>query len=155
MYLKMKGIDIATKIDLEESDLVARYYDKYNERYKEVELPPETEKIFDEFRILMLADDLSDPKLVEDMITSYRYMVATGNIFGSEILKLIEIKKNNPNFCIKRVNEGAYYRGLDTSINLCDSGLSTLNHETGHALYHLLADKKMPEEYPKFVEQFK
>ena len=36
-----------------------------------------------------------------------------------------------------------------------DSNMDTLNHETGHALFHYLTDKKLPEGFEELISRLR
>jgi hypothetical protein len=157
VLLRLNGIEQKDiKINLHSMNIVDEYFEKFNSQFREYELDEEGKALIDEFRTLMLSDDLSTPKMIDAMITSYTYLIATKNEYGiREIKKLIEIKKAKPEFCIRLNKDGSFYREIDNSINLENVGLNTLNHETGHALYHNLTDQDIPEDYERLLYEIR
>lgn len=153
VYLRSIGIE-QDYINFEPyiHSLVEDYYNKNHEYLKSLPITDEEEKILDEFKNLMLSDNKSDKYFVEFMINEYRYLLSVKNEYGlKELKKLIEIKRNIPDFCIKKTKKEAYYSNYSKSINLENGCLEVLNHETGHALFHILSDGKVPQEFEKIV----
>ena len=151
--LKLYGINQKDiKIDLKSHDIVNDYYNGFNREFTKRELSEEALSLIEEFRSLMLSDNLSDKEMIEAMVTSYTYLISINSEYGiSELMKLIEIKKNKKDFVIKKSYNGSFYHISTSSINLENICLNTLNHETGHALYHLLTDAKVPDGFEKIL----
>lgn len=157
MMLRLNGIEQKDiNIDLHSMNIVDKYFETFNAQYKDLKVSSEEKALLEEFRILMLSDDLSTPEMVDATITSYTYLMATKNPLGiREIKKLIEIKKADPRFAIRKEKRNSFYRELDNSINLENVGLNTLNHETGHALYHNLTDQDIPEAFEQILYEIR
>lgn len=144
------------KIDLHSMGIVDSYFEQYNSQFRNLELDEESKSLLEEFKSVMLADDLSDPKLIDAYVTSYTYLLATHNPYGErELRKIIEIKKANLQFCIVQEKDNSYYQEMTNSVHLETICLSTLNHETGHALYHNLTDAVPPADYARLVYEIR
>lgn len=136
--------------------LVDDYYQKYHNYLASLQVTDEEQELLDELKSLMLKDNKSNKEFVEYMINEYRYLLSVKNEYGiKDLKKLIEIKRNVPNFCIRKTNKDSYYSNYSKSINLENGCVEVLNHETGHALFHILTDRKAPEEFEKMVYQIR
>ncbi len=157
VLLRLNGVEQKdVKVDLHAMNILGEYFEKYNSQFRNYELDPESQSLINEFKDLMLSDGKSDPKLIDAYVTTYTYLLATRNPLGEkELRKLIEIKKNDPNFVIVEDKTGSFYREHDNSIHLENVGLNTLNHETGHALYHNLTDVDVPSEYESIIYEIR
>ena len=166
MILRLGGAEQKEiKLDSITRDLQREYIDDFYREYDEYKLDPESESLLREFEILM-SDGKSDMDYVQAMIRSYRHIIYINSIHKAELIHLIEIKKRDPNFSLKKVEAGAYYNSTSNTINLDDANIETLNHETGHALFHNMTDGHLPldnitqifdilEKSPKFLEKVK
>ena len=157
ILLRMNGIEQKNvKVDLHSMDVVEDYYENFNSEYRNIEVNEEGRALINEFRTLMLSDNKSDPKMVEAVITSYTYLIASNNEYGlRELRKLIEIKKNKPKFSIKYNKGGSFFQGYTNSVNLENICLNTLNHEMGHALFFNLTDREIPSEYEQIIHEIR
>lgn len=136
--------------------LVDDYYQKYHDYLASFQVTDEEQELLDELKSLMLKDNKSDKDFVEYMINEYRYLLSVKNEYGErELRQLIEIKRNVPNFCIRKAKKEAYYSNYSKSINLENGCVEVLNHETGHALFHILTERKVPKEFEKIVYQIR
>ena len=100
-------------------------------------------------------DKKSDPYLVYALVASYRKLLSDNSEYAYEIKQIIEIKKNNPDFVLKYVKDGAYFNGFKQMIGMEDANIDTLNHEMGHALYHYLTEEDYTEEYEQLMTRLK
>jgi hypothetical protein len=92
-------------------------------------------------------------RLVDALITSYRYATSVNPIFIEELKVLIEIKKKNPDFHYKRIDGGAYF---DSESVCCDNAtIGTLIHETGHAIHHYTTNDEVPQGFYELIEKIK
>ena len=102
-----------------------------------------------------MSDGKSDPKILDTLISSYISLLSRNSKYALEIRHIINIKKENPDFSYKRIETGAYYSSLEKSVSMDNENIDTLNHETGHALFHNLTDGKYPYEFEKAMEKMK
>ena len=155
MCLKLNGIEQKDiKVDLHSTELLDDYNEVFNSQYEKLELSEEDENLLKQLEGVMLADGKSDKELVGALITSYRYQLYTDNPFGRrEIQKIIEMKTNGHGFSIRRDDNNSFYSNMCQAVFLENTNLNTLNHEMGHALFHLLTETKVPEEYTRMVLQ--
>lgn len=145
-------IDIKTK-DINFSD---EYIKDYNDNYIQgcVSICP---KLLEELKELFYNDDKSDKKIIDVLITSYTYLTSENNpnnqMFMHELEQLIEIKKHNlTNFTYTRIDDGAYFTS-EKGVCLSKDVISTINHETSHALHYYLSNYYIPDNYCEIVER--
>ena len=125
-----------------------------NEKYCDgIITTPTVEPLLQELRELFLNDGQSDKDLIEALVTSYRYTTSVNPIFIEELKLLIEIKKKNNDFTYKKEKDGGYFNPRMKSVVVSDTTISTLNHETGHALHFFLTDYKLPEQYESIISR--
>ena len=94
----------------------------------------------------LMNDNQSNKDMVEAMLLSYAKEISKGNENAIiELEKLIEIKRNNPNFKIFRSDNGSYFNEND-GIGLMSCDINTLNHELGHLFHYYLAQDSIPNE---------
>lgn len=152
-YLKSIGIE-QNKVEMKlySNPFVDNYLQEIVNDSLSTSIDDESEKLLEEFKSLMLYDGNSDRKLVDGVLANYRRLISNNNEFGKEeIKKLIEIKKNNPDFKISKSTEGSYFQPYTSSVCLEKPVFNTINHELGHAFYNLLTSKTVPEEYTRIA----
>lgn len=102
---------------------------------------------------LFINDGKSDPELISALVTSYRDALLVDyktNI--QELRSLVEIKTQNmDSFFYIRKEESGYFSG--GSVYCDDNTISTLLHETGHALHYYLSKFHTPDEYDDILKQ--
>ena len=125
---------------------------KMNETYAEGLVCP-CEDLLAELRELFVNDPETDIRLVDALITSYRYATAVNPIFIEELKVLIEIKKKNPDFHYKRIDSSAYFDG--ESVCCDDATIGTLVHETGHAIHHYTTNEEVPQGFYELMERIR
>ncbi|MBR3210220.1 MAG: hypothetical protein IKF82_08180 [Bacilli bacterium] len=151
IVLRNLGIeDTAIDIRTEDVKFSDTYIEEYNEKYAS-ECESVCPELLDELRDLFYSDGVSDKSAIDSLIISYTYLTSDGNLnkemFIQELKKLIEIKKNNfDNFTYTKIEDGAYFRRGE-GISLNNNVISTINHETSHALHYYLASDYVPENY--------
>ena len=155
MRLRIEGIEQSVIDFTSDSREYARaFMEELYSQYDELEISPENEALIAEFKELMMADGKSEEELVNAMARSYRHLIYINPQSGvDELKKIIQIKRNNPDMCIKEVENGCYYRSSESSIYMDDNNIDTLNHEAGHMLYDQLTGKTMPEGFEEVVER--
>ena len=154
-YLRSKGIDQKEiKIPLHSMDIVDEYYNKETKQYQQEKVTEEQEDLLNRFRELMIVNEETNRSYLEALIASYRHLMHLGNPLGEiELRKLIDIKEKDPEFAI---TEGSgYYNETNNSIYVNNTCINTLNHETGHLLFHNLTDKEVPQEYYHIVRELR
>lgn len=157
IFLKSKGIE-QDIVDFEMviPKVVDDYYEKNINLLKTMPTKEEEQSLLDEFKNLMLSDNLSDEVFVEYMINEYRYLISVKNEYGVRDLKsLIEIKKNIPAFCIRKSDNGSLYVDKIKTVFLEDSCVDVLNHETGYVLFEILTDEQVPQEFEVIVNKIR
>lgn len=117
----------------------------YNNTYQGNISSP-VENLLDELRKLFENDHHSDKDLINMLIASYRYNTSINEIFIKELQALIEVKKNHPEFYYLKNSNGDYFSKHE-GIVMQSSIISSLNHETGHALHCFLAHYEVPDNY--------
>lgn len=145
MIIKLKGLE---QEELHFDSITEKLEDEYlngrRREYEATELTPEQEQLLDSLRNAY-SDGLGDPVLIAALIANYRYLLSIGSAHIEDIYHLIGIKQQYPQFTYKSIKDGAYFSSHDKAISMDDSNMDTLNHETGHALFYFLTDKKLPE----------
>ena len=155
MIIKLRGQkqenirfeSITTKLERE-------YLTNLRFEYEAIKLDEESEKIINEL-FQVMDDKKSDPYLVYALVASYRKLLSDNSEYAYEIKQIIEIKKNNPDFVLKYIKDGAYFNGFKQMIGMEDANIDTLNHEMGHALYHYLTEEDYTEEYEQLMTRLK
>lgn len=149
LYLKSIGIEQEkVEMKLYSNPLVEKYLQEIVDTSLRIPVDDESKVLLDEFKSLMLSDGNSDPKLIEEVVANYRRLLSNNNEIGKvELKRLIEIKKNNPDFKISKSTEGSYFRPYTSSVCIEKPVFNTINHELGHALYNLTTSKTVPREY--------
>lgn len=153
MILKLKGYEHKNiKFESITREIEEEYLDGERKKYETLTLNEEQEillkKLYD-----VMNDGVTDLKLLDSLIASYRHLLATNNKYAYEIYHLIDIKKNNPSFSYTTIKDGAYFSPYKGYIAMSDSNMGTLNHETGHAIFHYLTDKNTPSEFAELVNK--
>lgn len=100
-------------------------------------------------------DGKSDPKMLHVLIALYTHLFATKNIYANEITSLIEIKRNNPDFHLGTIEEGAYFSPQNSCIEMSTLNPDELTHEIGHMINHFLGDKKVSQEFIILIEKLR
>ncbi len=157
IFLKSKGIEQdIINFEMVITSVADDYYQKYMNHLKAMPITEEEQSLLDEFKNLMLSDNLSDRDFVEYVVNEYRYLISVKNEYGIRDLKsLIEIKKNIPTFSIRKSDKGALYEDRIKTLFLEDSCANVINHETGHILFQILTDKQVPKEFEVMVKQIR
>ncbi len=121
-----------------------------NEKYSEGIISP-VEDLLEELKNLFYNDGKSDKELIDALITSYRYTTSVNPIFIEELKKLIFIKKEVPTFYyIKQAKNN--FSSSNSYISSQSPTISTLNHETGHALHYFFTKNEVPIEYDDVID---
>lgn len=157
IFLKSKGIEQdIVNFEMVIPSVVDDYYKKNTSHLVTMKVTEEEQSLLDEFKNLMLSDNLSDKDFVEYVVNEYRYLISLKNEYGIRDLKsLIEIKKSNPTFCIRKSDKGALYQDSIKTLFLEDSCANVLNHETGHVLFQILTDQQVPKEFEVIVRRIR
>lgn len=155
LYLRIKDIKVdGLKFDENGKITADEYYEKNNAECDDIEIPLVQEGFLEDFKNLMLSDNKSDPNMINLLVRSYRRLISMNPYQGiTELRRLFEIKKNEPEFRITKSSNGGYYSAYSKEICLNDLSMSVLNHEMGHALYELLTNKDVPKEYEELIDK--
>lgn len=118
-------------------------------------LDKDSDYLIKELEGLFISDGKSDKDLINLLITSYRdALFINYDITIREIEKLIEIKKNNfDKFYYVKDNDNSYFSSNDGCIHMDGGCISTIIHETGHALHYYLTELKVPDNYDEIVKR--
>lgn len=155
IVLKNLGIDdnlikFKTK-DVRFSD---SYIEQYNSEYTN-NCESVCKDLLNELKELFYNDGKSDKKLVYLLISSYEYLTSINNssyeMFVLELKQLIAIKKQNMDkFIYNRIDNSAYFN-KDEGVCLANDIISTINHETSHALHYYLSNDYIPDNYTDII----
>ena len=157
LYLRIKGIKTNGLILGKDGRVLSNeYIEKNNSKLDSIKLDERLEGKLEEFRKIMFSDGKSDAYLVQTVMRAYRYLLSVNHPYAvKELDNLMEIKKKNPDFSIKEDTSGSHYNGLEKVVFLQDEDFAGMHHEMGHALFDLLTDRKIPDEYGKIIEKLK
>lgn len=160
LVLKNLGLEL-TNINIKKEDprFSDEYINEFNNKYSEKHISACPE-LLDELKDLFYRDGKSDKQLIDTLIISYTYLTDINNpnneMFILELKQLIEIKKNNyEKFTYTKISDGAFFASYDGGICMDDTIISTINHETGHALHHYLSNDYMPEDFDEVIEHIR
>ncbi len=149
--LKLLGIsDSLININYTKFQCSDIYRKQKNSIYDENMVSP-VDDLLNELESLFENDGHSDKEIISALITSYKYSTSVNPIMIEEVKQLIEIKKNNPDFYYLKKIDGGYFSCFDKAVIVENSTISTLNHETGHAIHYFLADFQIPENYDSLI----
>ena len=156
LTLRNLGVEEASiKIKTNDTSLTDEYIWQFNEDYVKgcTSICPE---LLDELKELLYNDGKSDKKAVDALICSYTYLTSVNHpnkeMFMLELQKLIEIKKHNVDeFVYKKIDGRAHFSLEGVCLN--NDIISTINHETGHALHCYLTDYFVPSKYEEVIER--
>ena len=149
--LRILGVkDTMIDIDYDKLDCSDIYRQSANNQYADSIVSP-VENLLEELKQLF-NDGHSDQKIIEALITSYRYSTSVNELMITELVKLIEIKKKNPDFYYL-LGDRSYFNPINKSIVLSSVTISTINHETGHALHFFLANSDVPIEIYDIIDR--
>ncbi len=147
--LKLLGFDNAPiKLQYDKFDCDTIYRGENNDEYAKGIASP-VEDLLTELRNLFEQDGKSDKSLIDALVISYRYTTSINPIFIEELKLLIEEKRKNPNFCYRKEEDSGYFNGREVIVP--DSTISTLEHETGHALHCFLTGYEEPDDYEEVI----
>ena len=157
LILKNLGIeDSVIDFKATETKFSDLYIDEYNERYARDSVSVCPELLY-ELKDLFYQDGISDKAAIDSLIISYTYLTSEESpnkeMFVQELKHLIDIKKNNyDKFTYTKTDDGAYFR-RGGGVCLNNNVISTINHETSHALHYYLASNYVPENYLEVISR--
>lgn len=151
--LEQKNVDVI----IDKPNFTEGYLDDVKSTLGIGPLPLEGQFLLEKLERSFMSDGKSDPGLVSALVSGYRdALINNYKINIQELRSLVEIKtkKMDRFFYIKEENSG-YFRPSTGSVHCDDSTISTLLHETGHALHYYLSNDKVPEEYNEVLERIR
>lgn len=154
--LKSKGIEQKhVNIPLENSNFDKEYLKGIEVRYGIGPLLNEGEFLLNKVYELFMNDGKSNPELISSLISGYRQSLFENYELNiQELRNLVEIKEKNPHkFIYIKTEQGAFFRPSTGEIHCDKNVVSTLLHETGHALHYYLIDSRIPQEYPEVINR--
>lgn len=118
-------------------------------------LDKDSDYLIKELERLFISDGKSDKDLINLLITGYRNALFINyDITIREVEKLIKIKKNNfDKFYYVKDKDSSYFSPNNGCILMNDGCISTIIHETGHALHYYLTELKVPDNYDEIVKR--
>lgn len=151
--IEQKNVDIITN----KSNFTKEYLDNINPTFGIGPLRPEGEILLKQIEDLFLNDGNSSPELIFALISGYRdALINNYEVTIHELINLVEVKKQNiDKFFYIKEEETGYFNIWSGSIYCEDATISTLMHETGHALHYYLSNNKIPEKYNEVVERIR
>lgn len=130
--------------------------DYLNKEQSELGIGPMLEDggaLLDRLYNMFINDGKSDKDLVEALIAAYRDALITNyDITICELANLVKVKEENINkFFYLKTDDGACFRPIDGCVYCEDKIITTILHETGHALHHYLTETKVPDNYSEVL----
>ena len=118
-------------------------------------LDKDSDYLIKELERLFISDGKSNKDLINLLITGYRNALFINyDITIREIEKLIKIKKNNfDKFYYVKDKDSSYFSPNNGCILMNGGCISTIIHETGHALHYYLTELKVPDNYDEIVKR--
>lgn len=118
-------------------------------------LDNDSDYLIKELERLFISDGKSDKDLINLLITGYRNALFINyDITIREIEKLIKIKKNNfDKFYYVKDKDSSYFSPNNGCILMNGGCISTIIHETEHALHYYLTELKVPDNYDEIVKR--
>ena len=118
-------------------------------------LDNDSDYLIKELERLFISDGKSDKDLINLLITGYRNALFINyDITIREIEKLIKIKKNNfDKFYYVKDKDSSYFSPNNGCIFMNGGCISTIIHETGHALHYYLTELKVLDNYDEIVKR--
>lgn len=118
-------------------------------------LDNDSDYLIKELERLFISDGKSDKDLINLLITGYRNALFINyDITIREIEKLIKIKKNNfDKFYYVKDKDSSYFSPNNGCILMNGGCISTIIHETGHALHYYLTELKVQDNYDEIVKR--
>ena len=152
LELASLGIEVGALyvLDGNISDLHNSYFTSYTENYAKG-CENNCEALIKEFSDLYSKDGLSDQKVIDGLISNYKYLSSVNLELASlELEQLIAIKKNNHRFhfkslarsCFSSSDEAVYTKGY----------MEATNHEISHALHYYLDGFSEPDNYLEVIQ---
>lgn len=158
IILKSRGID-QQNVDIinDKPNFTKEYLDNINSTLGIGPTYLEGEFLLRKMEELFMNDGTSNPELISALIKGYKdALINNYEINIQELRSLIEVKTQNiDKFCYIKEENSGYFSNATGSVYCDDATISTLLHETGHALHHYLIDGKIPEKYEEIVEKIK
>ena len=130
--------------------------DEFNNSYLN-NLEPVQKELLNELKELFYNDGKSDKEIIDTLIISYGYLLTSNKDFAEEEIKqLISIKKNNyEKFVYIKNKDKSFFSLTDGSVNIDKLNISTINHETSHALHFYLGNNYTPNNYFEIIERIR
>lgn len=118
-------------------------------------LDNDSDYLIKELERLFISDGKSDKDLINLLITGYRNALFINyDITIREIEKLIKIKKNNfDKFYYVKDKDSSYFSPNNGCILMNGGCISTIIHETEHALHYYLTELKVLDNYDEIVKR--
>lgn len=162
LYLKLKGLDFDTKhgidFDILDNEAYAKeYLKKQNSQIKNsIDYSLLTEE---EITLLMELEDLlidsNNKDIVDTIVLSYALQLYNDNTYAlSELKKLVEISKNNPNFKVNKSSNYSYFNPK-TGLSIDISNINNINHELGHLFHYYLANEETPQQLEEILNKIR
>lgn len=102
----------------------------------------------------VMNDGKSDAELLYSLIAFYTHLFSIKNPYANEAIRLIDIKRNNPDFHFIK-SRGDYFTYKLNRVELETINPDVLSHELGHALFHYLTDKQIPQEIMDQIKELR
>ena len=141
--LKLLGIEnTPIKLQYDKFYCDTIYREENNDDYAKGIISP-VENLLTELRNLFEQDGKSDKSLIDALVISYRYTTSINPIF------IEEEKKKNPDFYYIKKEDSDCFNGIE--VIMSNPTISTIEHETGHALHCFLSGYEEPDDYDRII----
>ena len=143
--LNRLGFDIQNLNILTENDAMSlkekyareKFYSRYKEKQYKNEISVEASSAIEEFRNIMNSDGNSNSQLIELACAAFTEQFANNNAYAmSDLYSLINIKKQNPRFCIKKGPSPSFQYVAETLYLDSIWNIDAFNHESTHAMHY-------------------
>lgn len=139
--------------DEHKETLITKYEKEYfnkrlNKEQAMKEISIEAIAAIEEFKTIMNTGEKSDPELIELGCLAFIEQFVNNNSHAmNDLYSLINIKKQNPEFCIKK-DKQSRFNSKEKAIYLSSIyNIDTFNHESTHAIHYYANDFAKPNEF--------
>lgn len=155
--LRSRGIEVKdVNVPLIENSFASEYLKTEQYRYGIGPIQKKGEYLLKELKKIFLSDGKSNTDLTNALILGYKHaLIHNYDFVIKELEELIILKKINKRFSYLKIDEGNYFRKIFGSV-FCDTvSITTLMHETGHALHYYNAKNSYPNNLEQIIEKIK
>ena len=154
VILKMHKIKkVKITIDSITHDFLEEYNNMIRENNNSCEITQEQEELLN-YLYNIMNDGLSERKMLEMLISSYREQFSRNSITTKEIYHIIDIKKVYPQFSIVKHTD-SFYSPSEKKVYVENDREEVINHEMGHLFGYVLAGAELPKEFETIIKNIR